>query len=71
MVGARKQLQKFVEDQGLTSSELARRLGCSQSHAWRILFESAGPGLRTAAAIERVTGIKASEWAADEREAVR
>lgn len=66
-------LRAFAAERGLNSRKLGELIGCSQGWAWRILAGEVPPNLNAATVIERATdgGIRATEWAQPEHEAVR
>lgn len=58
-----ERLSKYIEQSGLRQGEFGKLVGLSQPTLSNILAGRKGVGLKTAAAIERETGIPASAWA--------
>jgi transcriptional regulator with XRE-family HTH domain len=67
---AAARLRSFAEANSLKTADLAKRLGCSQPHASRLL-NGAMPSVRLAFRIQRATKnhVKASDWAEEAEEA--
>lgn len=66
---AGERLNHFRNANDLSFADLARRLGCSLSMAWKLCAGQRKPSLQLAAVIERETSrnspIRAADWAVD------
>jgi transcriptional regulator with XRE-family HTH domain len=65
-MSAHEQLKSILADQGLTQSDLARRVGVDPSAICKIFLRESRPSLLLAFAIQRAVGLPAESWVADE-----
>lgn len=59
---ARERLKEYRTSKQLSVAVLAKQLGCAPSNLWMIERGERRPGLRTARAIEQLTGIGMADW---------
>jgi len=62
----KERMQQRIKAAGLTQTAIARRLGVTTGAVSQWLSGTSRPSLTRAAQIERLTGIPASEWVADD-----
>jgi len=62
MKAAATQLREWIQRRGIPQNEAAGLLGIDETYVSHILSGRKTPGLRRAAAIERITGIPIASW---------